>query len=363
MRKIGLKVMKGDEAFYYLHKDGELIGAVITHVDDFTMAGTDEFIAETLEIVGKELTISKIEEDGFRYTGIDVVTLEDGIQLEMKDYVDSLEPVQEIRKAEKDELLTREELKMYRKMTGKLSWLANSTRPDLSYTALEMSKKNRTAQIKDLRDVSRIVNKAKAKSSKVKFSRIGPKDDLMIVAIGDASFKVEEKAIGGVLLFLTNSEMTRGAPIYWKAKTIARVCHSSKDAETLNVLTMVEDAVSTARQLEILLYGDYRKRMRVRVFTDSEPTLESIASSRQIERKTLRLTVTDLKERLLDGDVSSYSWLPTNSMWADMLTKEMEMPASLEEVIKQNRMALPLPLQNEVVAIGTEIRMKNIRNR
>ena len=28
--------MKGDEAFYYLHREGELIGTVITHVDDFT---------------------------------------------------------------------------------------------------------------------------------------------------------------------------------------------------------------------------------------------------------------------------------------------------------------------------------------
>ena len=79
----------------------------------------------------------------------------------MQDYIDSLEEIKEIRKAERDELLTRDELKLYRKVTGKLSWLANSTRPDLSYTALEMSKNNKRAQIKYLREVSRIVNKAK----------------------------------------------------------------------------------------------------------------------------------------------------------------------------------------------------------
>ena len=185
----------------------------------------------------------------------------------------------------------------------------------------------------------------------------------MVVAIGDASFKVEDKAIGGVLLFLTNSSMTKASPIYWKAKTITRVCHSSKDAETLNVLTMVEDAVFTARQLEILMFGDYKKRMKVRIFTDSEPTLESIASSRQIERKSWRLTVTDLKERLLDGEMNSYSWLPTNRMWADMLIKEMEIPSSLEDVIQQNKMVLSLPIEKKVLAISSEIRMKNIRNR
>ena len=120
-----------------------MVCAVITHVDDFTLAGTDEFVKKILEIVGKELTISKIEKDKFRYTGIDVATVEDRIKIEMEDYVDSLEEVKEIRKAERDEYLTEAELKVYRKMTGKLSWLANSTRPDLSYTAFAMSKRKK----------------------------------------------------------------------------------------------------------------------------------------------------------------------------------------------------------------------------
>ena len=70
-----------------------------------------------------------------------------------------------------------------------------------------------------------------------------------------------------------------------------------------------------------------------------------------------------LKERLVDGDVYSYSWLPTKNMWADMMTKEMQLPLSLEDVILKNVMDLPKPLVNEVRAVGTEICMMNIRNR
>ena len=124
----------------------------------------------------------------------------------------------------------------------------------------------------------------------------------MIVGIGDASFKSDDKAVGGVLLFLTDDKMTRAAPIYWKSKTITRVCYSSKDAETLNVFKMMDDAIFAARQVETLYYGDYRKRMKVRLFTDSEPILESIASSRQVKRKMLRPTIVDIKERLVDRD-------------------------------------------------------------
>ena len=89
LKTIGLKVMEGDEAFYYLHRNGELIGTIITHVDDFTLAGTEDFIKEVLETVSKELTVSKIERDNFRYTGIDAKTVENGIEVEMKDYVES----------------------------------------------------------------------------------------------------------------------------------------------------------------------------------------------------------------------------------------------------------------------------------
>ena len=37
---------------------------------------------------------------------------------------------------------------------------------------------------------------------------------------------------------------------------MSRICHSSKDAETLNLLKMVDDLVLASRQLELLLYGD-----------------------------------------------------------------------------------------------------------
>ena len=93
-------------------------------------------------------------------------------------------------------------------MTGKIAWLANSTRPDLSYTALQMSKKNAAAAISDLRDVNRILKKVRERDSKLKYKRIADREELIIIGIGDASFKTEEKAVGGVFLFLVNQELT-----------------------------------------------------------------------------------------------------------------------------------------------------------
>ena len=141
-------------------------------------------------------------------------TIGDGIQILMEDYVQSLEDIQSIRKAERDEELSKLEMKEFCKVTGKLSWLANSTRPDLSFTALRMSKKNNSATIADLRDINRILKKVRERESCIKFEKVGNKEDLIVVGIRDASFKSDEKAIGGVLLFMADSRMTRASPIY-----------------------------------------------------------------------------------------------------------------------------------------------------
>ena len=119
--------------------------------------------------------------------------------------------------------------------------------------------------------------------------------------------------------------MTRARPIHWKSKIIERWCHSSKDDETLILNKMVEDAVFIVRQIETLLYGSYGKRLPVHLYTDSEGTLESIASTRQVDRKSLRMFIQDLKERLLEGEFTLCQWILTGSMWAYALTKKIEM--------------------------------------
>ena len=156
--------------------------------------------------------------------------------------------------------------------------------------------------------------------------------------------------------------LRKALPMYWKSKQIERVCHSSKDAEMLNLIKMVDDAVLTSRQLELLLYRDVMNRIPVYLFTDFESTLESIASMKHISTNTLRNFITNLKQRLIDNEISSYAWLPTDSMWADILTKEKKMPSTFEKVIATNQLTLGHVIINKVKAFGQEVRMTNIPN-
>ena len=87
-----------------------------------------------------------------------------------------------------------------------------------------------------------------------------------------------------------------------------------------------------------------------RIKVDSEPSLELIVSFKQVFRKTLRMTVKDLKERLVEQDIYSYAQLPTERMWADLLTKEKILPKDLEYVLLKNVINLGDTTVNEVRA-------------
>ena len=65
----------------------------------------------------------------------------------------------------------------------------------------------------------------------------------------------------------------------------------------------------------------------------------------------------------MDGEIYSYSWLPTQGMLVDVLTKEMKIPQALEDIILKNKISISKPLVNEVMPVGTEIRVINIHNR
>ena len=60
-KEVGLRTVARDEAFYYKYGKKGLEGMVLTHVDDLSMAGTDDFLDELEVKVRKEQNVSKVE--------------------------------------------------------------------------------------------------------------------------------------------------------------------------------------------------------------------------------------------------------------------------------------------------------------
>ena len=58
--------------------------------------------------------------------------------------------------------------------------------------------------------------------------------------------------------------------------------------------------------METLLFREYKSRIPIHLYNDSEGTLELIDSTKQVNRKCLRMVIQNLKVTLMDGEVTSY---------------------------------------------------------
>ena len=126
---------------------------------------------------------------------------------------------------------------------------------------------------------------------------------------------------------------------------------------------LVEDAVFATRQIETFLFGKYERKIPIQLFMESEGMLESIASTTQVERESLRTVVQDLEKRLIDEDIASYQWILTDSMCAGALTKEMEIHDDMRSFLTEGVFELQDHGINKVQCVDREIRMLKIRNR
>ena len=93
-------------------------------------------------------------------------------------------------------------------------------------------------------------------------------------------------------------------PIAWKSKTIKKICHSAKAAETRSMVAILDESQFYAGQIEQLLYGRKEKKVPIKLYTDSKPLLESISSTHQVEEKLLRNSITDMKDSLYENIVT-----------------------------------------------------------
>ena len=224
-----------------------------------------------------------------------------------------------------DKPLNLEEFKSFRGASGKLQWLAEMTRPDLSYDCLEMSSHGKDATKKDLKAVNKVIKKAKEHGSTIKYSKVGDFEDLKILAVTDGAYlKLEQKtkSVMGRFLFLSNKEESKVVPLMWKSKSIPTVCKSAKDAETRACDKTIEDAVYVARCIHEIYTGERGEaQIPVDVVTDSQPLIDSVNSSKQVENKLLRPIIKFMKQMLDSKMINSMRWCDTKVCVADMLTK------------------------------------------
>ena len=169
--------MVGDKTLYCKpDENGDLEGIVLMYVDDFSLAGTKDFLNALTEEIKKTLDVLKVGDKKFRFTRIDVNKIDDRIEILMNDYAAYLEDIV-VRDDALDKKLTQDEMHVFRKYIRKLSWLAANTRPDLLIHALDLAQ----SKSRQYSSVNRVLMKVSKRESKVMFRRLERRESFVFL--------------------------------------------------------------------------------------------------------------------------------------------------------------------------------------
>ena len=218
------------------------------------------------------------------------------------------------------------------------------TRPDLAFEVNELSKSILNAKIRDLKSAKRLVEKAKLETAILKFTNLGPIEDLRIKLYCDASFNNQDSKLrpteGRVLLLeYTYSDIEN--MFFWKIKRISRICRSVKGAETRALENGLDEAVHYARMVKEIYDGGANiknpKQIKVEAVTDNKGLWENLNNTRQCEEKMLRNFIASEKKMVEKSEVEKVYWVETKGMLADTLTKIAGNGSWVKDVVERNR--------------------------
>ena len=82
--------------------------------------------------------------------------------------------------------MEREEKKLLQRMVGQLNWVATQSRPDMSYTMVELSAKTKTPEMEDLKRINKVFSYLTSNPTTILFPKLA--GDLHIETFSDAVF-------------------------------------------------------------------------------------------------------------------------------------------------------------------------------
>ena len=326
-----------DPALFSVILDGKLVGALVSHVDDFLHAGNEYFDTQVMEKLYKRFLAGSKQDAVFVYTGYNITQSSDfSVILDQHDYVDNV-IVDKIAAGDKHDVLSSKEKTTYRSLVGKLGWLVQGTRPDLAFQWLECSTKNKTATAEDLLCVGKKVLSAKVSRSSIVFQNLGKVSNWKIVVYSDAAFANlcgGESSTGGTVIFLVG-ENQKCCPLLWKTSKIRRVCRSSAAAEGMSLSEGLDEAIYL-RLLLCQLLGVAKDVIKVLAYTDHEGLRTNISNvlHPNVSDKRLKIEISSIRQNLRSGEVNDIIWCSSQQQLADCLTKRGASGTNLLKVLQ-----------------------------
>ena len=321
--KLGCKCSKLDAAvFLYHNNDNELLGLLLSHVDDFLWSGSLCFITKVISPLKSTFKISSESSSCFKYIGIDLNQLKDGICLNQLTYIEELKEieVQESHLGQPELPLNKEEKTKLRSLIGQLTWISTQSRPDIAFGVSILASNFKDAKVNDLMRANKIIKYLKMKKIEMYFPKLNL-ENLKVRCFADASYGnlVDGGSQMGMFIELVSDENS-SSPIIWHSKRISRVVRSVMAAETLSMVEAYDNAKSLSELLSEVLFNS-TKKIPIEGLTDSRQLYESAYSKKKIQDRRLRIDLAMIREAIKREEFI-LNWVPAAHQLSDCLTKD-----------------------------------------
>ena len=252
-------------------------------MDDLAEGGYSDFKEKVIKPLITRFKFGAHKKEDFKLLGLDIKHKDGDIYMSQNNYIDAkIEylPI-EIPRNSLDTELNQENKKTLWGTIGKLRWLCDQTRPDISYKELELSIRQRKATYKDVKNANQIVTQLRSNPYWIKYVKI-PGDRWFITVFADASLKglpgSIESAFGYIILISGGyqfGERNKACVVTWKSGKVNRVVTSTYEAEAIALTQAAEEALAIKRQV-IGLTGIPDDLIEIELYCDNHDVISSI---------------------------------------------------------------------------------------
>lgn len=316
--------------FKWTNEREELFGIMVCHVDDICYGGSEKFRKEVIGKLKKKLKVGNMESKQFKYIGVQINDVGNGVELEQNNYRKTLN-IPNKKNFEGERNLNEKEKTEYRSGIGQLNWLSQQTRPDVTYQVSVLGKKMKNCGTSDMKKLIKVMKRASEEDRRIKIDKL--KGQIIVKVFADASFNglgTGESQIGFIVI-LEDREGNK-APVIWKSKVANRVVRSPLEAEAMSMCDGLEMGLYIKKLWEEITK---EKDAIVIGYSDSKSLEEAVKSNTNVQSRRLRVDLAVVKELLREEEVNDICWINGKNQIADELTKEGNNKNGLYEYLKR----------------------------
>ena len=376
LQQLGAEQCVTDPCVWRYRRNGQLLGIVGAHVDDFLICGQEENAEwqKFLEILLVSFRWTPWERQKFKQCGVLIEQQPDqSIIQHQEEYLATMTEIEisKERAAQLNSPVTEKERTQLRAVLGGLQWLVTQTRVDGMIDVNLLQSKVVSATVETLLSANKVLRKLRQGPAKLYSRRI--EGQVNLIAWSDASWanRQDGKSTGGFLIGVCGDEVLRGkrghiSVVSWGTNKLKRVARSSMSAE-LQALAIAEDELHLCRMCWAEFSGEDIDLGKVEetvqsipgtVVIDAKSIYDALTSQNQPLQLTEKRSALELLAYLrnTERNKTETRWVHGGANLADGLTKLGQHPM-LREFLETSTWSL---VQDETQTAGKKRKAKGL---